>query len=142
MISYNIPYSIWGKEIRSDPQASSLCASFEASQVTEDLNDGKTQLHSTFLKHHGPRLLQLLGSIEQYFSLDGLETQWSKSSKVPHNFLVPHGRFCGFVPLVSRNPRKCWDSRPKVGGFWEQMMQQTCECQSSHFLVHYTSICE
>lgn len=28
--------------------------------LTGDLNDGKTQLHSTFLKHHGPRLLQLL----------------------------------------------------------------------------------
>ena len=26
----------------------------------KDLTDGKTQLHSTFLKHHGPRLLQFL----------------------------------------------------------------------------------
>ncbi|CAJ1455023.1 unnamed protein product, partial [Effrenium voratum] len=28
--------------------------------LTGDLTDGKTTLHSTFLKHHGPRLLQLL----------------------------------------------------------------------------------
>lgn len=28
--------------------------------LTGDLTDGKTELHGTFLKHHGPRLLQLL----------------------------------------------------------------------------------
>eukprot|EP00434_Breviolum_minutum_P021088 symbB.v1.2.018605.t1/scaffold1491.1/size115652/4 len=33
--------------------------------LTGDLTDGKTQLHSTFLKHHGPRLLQLLQSSDQ-----------------------------------------------------------------------------
>ena len=33
--------------------------------ATKDLTDGKTQLHSTFLKHHGPRLLQRLGTIRR-----------------------------------------------------------------------------